>query len=107
MGSVCLLEQNYPMAIEHAMKALRKDPKLLMAYKTLAWASVKSGITSFDQEDLVLRFFLQLLKDVEKATEYYERVLKKYGDNPTFSYFYAVFLALVVIFSKLSVLVHM
>lgn len=40
------------------MKALELCPDLITALKTLTWASLKSGITSFSQEDLIFRFLL-------------------------------------------------
>jgi hypothetical protein len=90
------------------MKAIEISPDLDTALKTLTWASLKSGKTSFAQEDIIFRFLLHQhscgaitvqgttgVVSGEMVEDYYEAAISKYPKNPIYLYFYAVYQSLV------------
>ncbi|MCL4419679.1 hypothetical protein M1146_06315 [Patescibacteria group bacterium] len=96
------------VAREYATKAIEIMPDLTTALKTLTWSSLKSGETSFHQEDLIFRFLLHQhtcgainvqgttgVVSNEIVADYYEAVVSKYPKNATYLYFYAIYQSLV------------
>lgn len=92
------------------MKAIEISPELTTALKTLTWASLKSGETSFPQEDIIFKFLLHQhtcgainvqgttgVVSPEFVGDYYEAAISKFPKNPIYLYFYAVYQSMVCV----------
>jgi tetratricopeptide (TPR) repeat protein len=95
IAAVALVDGSAAEAQDYARKALEKDKSIAGAYKTLIWASVRTGVTSLEQEDLIFTFFVSYLRDTAKANEYYSICVKKHPQVGIYKYAYAIFLQFV------------
>lgn len=91
-AGVSFIDESYEESQEYSMKALLEFKSIQNAYKTLIWSAIKTGISSNDQEDLIFSFFINELRDIEKAEEYYKLVISKFPNNAFFLFGYAMYL---------------
>jgi hypothetical protein len=90
-----LVDGDFLAAREHALKAIQLDHISTSACKTLVWASVKTGVSSLEQEDIIFSFFMNHVRDDDRAQEYYTLCTKNNPTNPYYHYAYARYLQLV------------
>jgi tetratricopeptide (TPR) repeat protein len=78
-----------------ATKALRLDNSNISAQRTLVMAVVRTGSSSFEEEDFIFSFFALNSKSVQlqaqEAAEYYHKRIVKHPMNGHFWYGYAMF----------------
>lgn len=82
-------------ARNYAFKAIQLDSSQTSAYKTLVWASVKTGESTMEQEDIIFSFFLNYVRDDTRAEEYYQLCTASHPNCAFYYYAYARFLQLV------------
>lgn len=95
VAAVALVDGDAKEALDFARKALDADRSLAGAYKTLVWASIRTGQTSLEQEDLIFTFFVSYLRDPGQANEYYSMCVSKHPTVGIYKYAYAIFLQFV------------